>query len=152
MVLPTKPKRKRKRKAAQARPAPDVSAGEAAAEYLEQWKCRESVGTAWKFSKKRQTFLLRAWPDRSKLSGDAFKKLLPYLQELHENARARTLAQARGVVEQCEAAEKAAAADAGVDGEEAGDDADLTPEEAAEERALRKIRHARALRVVAALI
>ena len=106
---------KRKRAKARARQpsrhAPEVSADAAGAtagsaassalEYLEAWRDRE--GGEWKFNKNRQSYLLRAWPEPTKMPRAAFELLLLYASTLHPGARARAAEQARTVASEAEA-------------------------------------------------
>ena len=80
--------RRRRRRAAALAVAPEAESapGEMAVQYLQRWAERDA-DSGWKFSKKRQTWLLRAWPEPNKLGGDEFKQLLPYLRALAPNCR-----------------------------------------------------------------
>ena len=139
----------------------------AAAEYLEQWTLRDTSG-AWKFSKVRQTFLLKGWPHRQRVTGETFKLFLAYLRTLTEGCQQRTLEQAREVAASAEKAEQALearsaarrelAADADGD-EDEDEDGDAEGEavnggvaELEEQRAVLRIQRARALRVLSSLV
>ena len=111
------------------------TAATAAAEYLEQWEVRSAQPGTWKFSKTRQTFLLKGWPHRQRVSTRTFKRLLDYLHTLPYSCRERTIEQAREVTKAVEAAEAAleariaaraelaaAAADGGGDDDDDDDD------------------------------
>ena len=80
--------RRRRRRAAALAVAPEAESapGEMAVQYLQRWAERDA-DSGWKFSKKRQTWLLRAWPEPNKLGGDEFKQLLPYLRALAPSCR-----------------------------------------------------------------
>ena len=133
-------------------PEPESSPGEMAVQYLQRWAERDS-DSGWKFSKKRQTWLLRAWPEPNKLGGEEFKQLLPYLRALAPNCRhvppsrdraresprmprvararsrrERTLAQARALAERCQAEDQGEATSGGATGAGASD---ATPSAAA---------------------
>ena len=137
---------------------------EMAAKYLEQWSLAQHSGEAtWKFNKTRQTFLLRFWPHRDKVSSDSFKVLLAYARKMPSACAERTVAQAKEVVAAAEAAELKLLEDTpapalGEDGEpdvDAPDDAAaavLSPEEREERRAVLKIQRARALRMLKVLV
>ena len=138
--------------AAPAAPADEEDAGPSAAEraveWLRDWHLSQGAGAgdgSWKFNKTRQSFLLGKWQHRGRVPGDAFKLLLLYMRTLPETTRARTLAQARDAEEK---AEKAEAELEGAEAEEGGEEGDEAREE---QRALLKIRRARALKVIQAL-
>ena len=166
--------KKNKKKALKATPpkaAGDGNAGSSAMKYLEQWSLQQqlpaSESSVWKFNKTRQSFLLRAWPHREKLSSDAFKLWLAYAQSLPAACAERTIAHAREVVTSSEAAEQEIArqqeqeqeatsggvdGDAGADEASAGAAATMTPEAREERRAVLKIQRVRALKLIQALV
>lgn len=139
------------------------AAAAAASDYLEQWMTRDEASSAWKFNKTRQTFLLKGWPHRHRVSGETFKLLLGYVQTLPDSTAQRTAEQAREVAASAEKAEQALearaaarrelAADAAEDdeGEDGADDDDGVAE-LEEKRAVLKIQQARALRVLNSLV
>ena len=144
----------------------------AAAQYLEQWMLQQqqpSEPGVWKFNKMRQTFLLRAWPHRERMTSDTFKIMLSYAASLPTACAERTIAHAREVVASAEAAEKAlveeqqqqeqrdaARAAAGdeddEDDEEEGESSAMSPAAREEKRAVLKIQLARALRLLKVLV
>lgn len=156
------------------KPATDGGAASAAVTYLEQWSLQQqqpaSEPIVWKFNKTRQTFLLRAWPHREKLSSDGFKLWLPYAQSLPAALAERTVAHAREVVTSSEAAEQELLRQQEQqeqqptnDGNGDDDDGDgasastgaasaMTPEAREERRAVLKIQRVRALRLLKALV
>jgi hypothetical protein len=175
-------KRKGKKKKAKSAPANAGGSGDngvaaqAAAKYLEQWALQQQTGTAetlvWKFNKTRQSFLLRAWPHRNRVSSATFKIFVGgYAQSLPVSCAERTLAQAKEVAAAAEASEASLleqlatapvvseAENGDRDGGGQGNDADgteapsgpLSAAEIEEQRALLKIKRARALRIVQAL-
>ena len=88
----------------------------AAAEYLQQWAAEQQRGGAadddesvWKYKKVRQSFLLKSWPHRMRVSGDTFKLLLSYVRTLPSGCAERTIAQARKVMTEAEEAATALA-------------------------------------------
>ena len=164
--------RRKKAKAKSVAAAPPAAAGgsgsgpsDAAAEYLEQWSLRDTSGASWKFSKVRQTFLLKGWPHRQRVSGETFKLLLAYLRTVPEGCQQRTLDQAREVAASAEKAEQALEArvaarrelnadddDDDDDDGLKGDSADGGVAELEEQRAVLRIQRARALRVLSSLV
>ena len=179
-------KQRRRKKPPPPPPAGTGEAAGAAAKYLEQWALQQQQPQAdpslWKFNKTRQTFLLKFWSNREKLSSDAFKTFLAYAQTLPTSCAERTIAQAREVVASSEAAEqtlleqqqqheqqqaaKAAKAAAAASGDGGGDDDDddwaeppsnddgaaMSAEAREEKRAILKIQRVRALRLLKALV
>ena len=174
----------KKKKAPPAPPSGDGSAViDAAAQYLEQWAAHQqqqddgagddSAQPQWKFNKTRQTFLLRFWPNRMKVTSATFKLLLSYARSLPAGPMERTLAQAREVAAKAEAdeaalAEKqatkaaraASAQDSTTTGRDEDDDdgdddddanGDETVEELEEQRAVLKIQRARAVKLLQVL-
>ena len=151
--------------------ASDGSAASGALTYLEQWSLQRqlpaSEAAVWKFNKTRQSFLLRAWPHREKLSSDAFKLWLAYAQSLPAACAEKTVAHAREVVTSSEAAEEElarqqeaeqqqASSAGGGDGDDGADPPSaapgMTPEEREERRAVLKIQRVRALKLIKALV
>lgn len=148
------------------------AAAAAASEYLEQWAVRKEPNATWKFSKSRQTFLLKGWPHSHRVSRDSFKHLLNYLQTLPEGTATKTIEQAKQVATSAEkdelalearvAARKELAADADAADEEDDEDNETGGGGGAaqdggiaaleEQRAMLKIQRARALRVLNALV
>mmetsp|Transcript_38936 Transcript_38936/g.81745 ORF Transcript_38936/g.81745 Transcript_38936/m.81745 type:complete len:176 (+) Transcript_38936:124-651(+) len=123
---------------------------EGALEYLSKWSRRDEEEVDWKFNKVKQATLLRFWPDRQKVPSDVFsQQLLPYLKSLPETGLERTIAQARAIVEDASAS---ATQEVDAQGAEDENDSEEARQLAAESSALRKIRHARALKVIAALL
>ena len=126
----------------------DVDTGsESALEYLERWVAHSAGQGEWKFSMRRQLFLLKHWPDRERVPNTAFKHLLLYFQNMPEALTQKTIEAARKVAADAEAQE----AEADAAAEEAGDDGD-DDGEAEERKALLKIQRARALRVLEAML
>ena len=165
VAMPIKKKKKKRKGAAAgaAAGAADGGSARAAAQYLEQWVTQqaEPAGDAvWKFNKNRQTFLLRSWAEREKVSSETFKHLLAYARSLPAACAERTMAHAREVAAASEAAEaklleqEASAPAEG--GDEAAADADdaaaIDPEAREERRAVLKIQRARSLRLLNALL
>ena len=181
-----KGKRKGKRATAAvsqgAQPAQGSSAVTAAADYLSLWFVGQQVpppargendepANRWKFNKTRQSFLLKGWPHRHRVSGASFKQLLAYMRSLPAGTQERTATQAREVASSAEVAEKAlelraaairagAAEDEDKDADE--DTADgtggegkptegVSAAEVEERRALLQIQRARALKVLKVL-
>ena len=137
------------------------SAAVAATEYLTQWVARAAPAAAWKFSKTRQTFLLKGWPHRNKVAGDTFKLLLSYLQTLPHSTAQRTIEQAREVAASTDTLEQSIEARAAArkelvatiaDGDEEDEEDGAAAEADEEKRAELKIQRARALRVLNALL
>ena len=141
-------------------------AADAAAQYLEQWSLHqqqqqgggEDGGGGWKFNKTRQTFLLKFWPGRTKVSAATFKLLLSYARSLPSGAMERTIAQAREVAAKAEAeelklAEQQAAREAGGndDDDDDDDDDEAAAKELEEKKAIVKIQRARAIKLLAVL-
>ena len=170
-----KKKSKRKNKAPPEPTVPEGSTASAAAQYLQQWALQQQqpAGEApvWKFNKSKQVFLLRAWPQREKLSSDTFKLMLAYAKSLPTACAERTIVQARelaakaeaeeqALLAQAEAAEKPEGAGGAVeadddDGDDAAQDAadaKLNAEAREERRAILKIQRARALRLLQVLV
>mmetsp|Transcript_70154 Transcript_70154/g.116535 ORF Transcript_70154/g.116535 Transcript_70154/m.116535 type:complete len:129 (+) Transcript_70154:161-547(+) len=120
-----------------------------AIQYLHNWAARDEQ--PWKFSTVRQSYLLRSWPDRAKIPAHVFSThLLPYLQSLPRTSLYRTLDQAKSIAEaEAEVAEAQQAAAGLAKAPDSEDEATVT---AAERAALFKIRRARALKVICALL
>ena len=88
-----------------------VSARDAAIKYLHDWK---QGNHAWKFSKLRQSFLLRNWADSALLPIETFETLIAYLDKLPQGPRTRTIEQATTIAqEEFEQSEYNAELDAG---------------------------------------
>jgi hypothetical protein len=115
------------------------TSAEAALEYLQKWRDREEGD--WKFSKKRQSHLLRCWPDPTRLPRAAFELLIPYAATMHVAAQEKAVEQARKVASEAET-ELTELEQRAEDDVEEGD---------AERVAILKIRLMRALKVVASL-
>lgn len=113
--------------------------GEAALEYLEKWRDRDEGD--WKFSKNRQSHLLRSWPDPTRLPRAAFELLIPYCSTMHLAAQEKTVKHARKVASDSETELKELQQRVEGDAEQ-GD---------AERIVILKIRLMRALKVVASL-
>ena len=133
----------------------------------------DSAQPQWKFNKTRQTFLLRFWPNRMKVTSATFKLLLSYARSLPAGPMERTLAQAREVAAKAEtdeaalaekqatkAARAASAQDSTTTGRDEDDDdgdddddanGDETVEELEEQRAVLKIQRARAVKLLQVL-
>eukprot|EP00967_Tisochrysis_lutea_P007025 scaffold8363_cov32-Tisochrysis_lutea.AAC.1 len=116
-----------------------AGAGQAALEYLQRW--REGEEGEWKFSKSRQTHLLRTWPDPTRLPKEAFELFVSYVATMHPNARQKTLEQARDIASAAEAELKTQQANSH-DGGEADAGAHI---------AILKIRIMRSLKIVSSL-
>ena len=140
------------------------SASAAAAEYLSLWvlhqQTTEAAESQWKFSKTRQSFLLKCWPHRHRVSGPSFKQLLVYMGTLPSGTRQRTIVQAREVASSAESAESALEArlvdkqnDVENDNDDGDDDAEAPGSAAAieERRAVLQIQRARAEKVLRVL-
>ena len=132
---------------------------------MQQWTTRdqedEGANGAWKFNKTRQTFLLKFWSHRQRVSGDTFKLFLQYATSLPAACAARTATQARELAESAEKEatlileqqeQQAANASAGGGADDGDDDDDATTTAALEEkRAVLMIQTARATRLLQVL-
>jgi hypothetical protein len=133
--------------------ATHTSAKAAATAYLEMWRDQRHT---WKFSKLRQSYLLRAWPDATTMPLELFDTLLPYLGTMSDGARDRVIEQASAIAQEeppvdDEPSESTAESADGA-GTKAEATTEKTTEEAAEERRARlEVRRVRALKVLAAL-
>ena len=173
-----KGKRKGARNAAAvqvAQPAQGSTAVTAAADYLSLWFVEQQAAAPptpasgesgrWKFNKTRQSFLLKGWPHRHRVSSASFKQLLVYMRSLPAGTQERTATQAREVASTAEVAEKAPevrAAELRAGAAEEEKDADdgtgedqptggVSAAEVEERRAVLQIQRARALKVLKAL-
>ena len=128
-----------------------------AIEYLAQWTEHDQGGAAaWKFSKTRQSHLLRNWPSRDRMPSASFKQFLVYCTKLPESCRQRTIEQAQKEAQRAEEgereAQKAADAAGAGDGDGDGEDGGDTLDQIEEQIAVFKIQRARALKVMQALV
>jgi len=82
---PKKPKRKKSK---------HVKDPNEAAAYLSAWKHRDA-GSAWKFNKNTQSWLLRHQYEPDKVSKGTFGILLEYMEGLQGQTRTRTIADAK---------------------------------------------------------
>ncbi|KAL3898385.1 MAG: hypothetical protein SGPRY_012851 [Prymnesium sp.] len=126
---------------------------EAAMEYLKEWTARhEGSESSWKFNKTRQVFLLKAWPDRSRLPAEAFKQLLVYMTSLPDSLQQRTVEQAQKEAEEAERAQEEAEVQLAAVSEEGDEnEGEEMADELNERLAIFKIRRARALKVIQTL-
>ena len=152
---------KAKLAAAAAADTSESAAVQAAAVYLEQWtQQQQQTEVVWKFSKVRQSFLLKEWPKRKRVSAATFKLLLGYMRSLPAASAERTATQAKELAAKAEVDEAAlleqraaAAADAAANGDGDGDGGEPTAEaiEMEERLAVLKIQSARAKKVLQVL-
>ena len=67
--------------------------------YVKAWASRGESGSAWKFNKAKELWVLRHARDRARVSKDVFKLMLPYIASVQGGSRERLAAELKEDIE-----------------------------------------------------